>query len=331
MTTETTPVGVAVVGLGFWGTVLAEAAARTPSLRLVACVSRRPDRAAEVAGRFGCQALISLDEALAHPDVEAVVLATGNPDHTSGIVAAAHAGRHVFVEKPLANTLPEAREAAAAAGQAGIVLAVGHEFRRTGAARAMKRLLDGGAIGEVVLAEANFSLPARLRPGSWKWSAEGCPGGTLIQLGIHHLETLTHLLGEATVTGAVLERRASQAPIPTVAAVTLQHASGATSVVTSSYVSPRTYFIHVYGTQGALLYRTDPGARVHADRLDEVTQLLLQRNDSVEAVPFTSCDPLVDELADFAAAIRGRGEVEVGAAEGIAALELVWQALRAVA
>lgn len=322
-----TPVGVGIVGLGFWGGVLAEAAARAPSIRLAACVSRRPDRAATFAERYDCQPLSTLEEALSQPEIEAVLLTTGNPEHAAGIVAASRAARHVFVEKPVTNTLDEARQAVEAVAEAGVVLAVGHEFRRTGAARAMKRLLDEGAIGRAVMAEANYSLPAKLKPGSWKWSPGGCPGGTLIQLGIHHLDTLSHFLGEARVTGATLAGRATEAPIPTVAAVTLQHAGGATSVVTSSYVSPWTYFIHLYGTEGALLYRTDPGRRVLADRLDEVTQLLLQRGDGVERVEFEPVDPLVEELAEFAAAVRGQTEIEVGAAEGIAALELVWQAL----
>lgn len=321
------PVGVAIVGLGFWGSVLAEAAARTPAIELVTCVSRRPDQAEAFADRFGCQGLSTLEQALAQPEVEGVILTTGNPEHAEGIVAAARAGRHVFVEKPITNTLDEAYRAAEIAAEAGIVLAVGHEFRRTGAARAVKRLLDEGAIGETVLAEANFSLPSRLRPGSWKWSPDGCPGGTLIQLGIHHLDTLSHFLGEAWVVHATLDQRGTDVPIPTVATVTLQHTSGATSVVTSSYVSPWTYFINLYGTEGALLYRTTPGRRVPASRLDEGSQLILQRGDTVEAVPFTVRDPLVDELDEFAAAIRGQGDVEVGAAEGIAALELVWQAL----
>lgn len=92
-------------------------------------------------------------------------------------------------------------------------------------------------------------------------------------------------------------------------------------------MSPWTYFIHLYGTEGALLYRTDPGRRALADRLDEVSQLILQRDDSAEAVPFTSVDPLVEQLDEFAAAVRGQTEVEVGLEEGVAAVELVWQAL----
>lgn len=326
--TATEPVGVAIVGLGFWGGVLAEAAARTSAMQLVACVSRRAEQAEAFAQRFDCEALTSLEQALRRPDVEAVILTTENPEHAAGIEAAARAGRHVFVEKPITNRPDEARRVADVAAEAGVVLAVGHEFRRAGAAWTMKQLVDDGVIGTVVLAEANYSLTAALQPGSWKWSETGCPGGTLIQIGIHHLDTLSYLLGDARVVAAHLARRGTEAPIPTVAAVTLAYAGGATAVVTSSYVSPWTYFIHLYGTDGALFYRVEPGRRVLPDTLDERTHLILQRGDAVEEISFTPRDPLVDQFEEFAAAIRGEREVEVGAAEGIAALDLVWQALK---
>ena len=152
-----------------------------------------------------------------------------------------------------------------------------------------------------------------------------------MQIGIHHLDTLTYLLGPATVAAAVLERRATEAEVPTVAAVTLRHAEGATSVVTSSFVTPWSYFINLYGTRGALFYEVEPGQRVLADRQDTVSVLRRQHGDGVEFVPFEPRDMLVAQFEDFAAAIRTGGRPEVGAAEAIAALDLVWQAIRAAA
>lgn len=320
--------GVAVVGMGFWGTVLAEAVQRAPSLRLAACVTRRAEKAAEVAECWKVPALPDLEAALARPEVEAVILATGNPEHAPGILKAAAAGRHAFVEKPVTTTLEEARQVAEAVGRAGVVVAVGHQFRCTGAVQAARRLIGEGALGQVLLAEANYSLPAKLAPGSWKWSQAACPGGTLVQIGIHHLDTLTYLLGPARVVGARLSRAGGEAPIPTVAAVLLAHERGATSSVVSSYRSPWRYAFHLYGTEANLLCRARPGARVPPRELDRATELLLQRGDQVEAVAFEPVDPLVAELEAFAAAVRGEGQVAAGLAEGAAALDLVWQAVR---
>jgi predicted dehydrogenase len=319
---------VAVIGLGYWGDQLAEAATRSPSMHLEVVASNRPERAAELAGKYGCKSAAGLEEALSIPEVEAVILTTANPDHAQGIMKAAASGRHVFVEKPITNTLDEAHEAVQAAKKAGVVLAVGHQFRRTGAARALKGAIEDGGVGMPILASANFSLPGRIRPDSWKSSQDGCPGGVLIQLGIHHIDTLTHLLGPARVAGALLVETTPEFSIPTVAAVTLTHESGVTSTVISSYRSPWYYDIHIFGDQGSLHYQVDLGPAVSSSRMDERTRLYLHRGEDVAVLPFDVVDPVAEEIEDFAAATRGASKPEVGPADAVAALDLVWQAIR---
>jgi predicted dehydrogenase len=175
---------VAIVGTGFWGAKLAEAVGRS-SLELVACYSRNADRRAAFADRFGCEAAGSFEEAL--EAAEAVVLATPNDDHEQQTLAAAARGRHVFVEKPIATTVAAAERMRDASADAGVALLVGHELRRLGAARKAKAVVESGAPGTVVLAEANFSLTSPVRPGTWK-EGRGTP---LVQLGVHDADTLS--------------------------------------------------------------------------------------------------------------------------------------------
>ena len=99
------------------------------------------------------------------------------------------------MEKPIADTLADGKVVQEVCEQAGVVLMVGHCFRRLGAARMTKQLIEEGALGEVVLAEANFSLPAQLTPDKWRYCRETCPGGPLMQLGVHHADTLQYWLG----------------------------------------------------------------------------------------------------------------------------------------
>ena len=96
--------GIAMVGTGMWAPRLAAAAERA-GLELVTCFSRDDARRAEFAERFGCGAAASLEEAIEHPGVEGVVLVTPNDAHEEQALACAERGRHVLVEKPIAESV----------------------------------------------------------------------------------------------------------------------------------------------------------------------------------------------------------------------------------
>ena len=186
--------GIAIVGTGMWGPRLAEAAGRA-GLELVTCFSRDEGRRAQFAERFGCEPAGSFQGAIGHPGVEGVVLATPNDVHEEQALACAERGRHVFVEKPIADSVEAGERMRQACGEAGVTLMVGHAFRRLGAARRVKELLVGGVLGRVVLAEANMSLPGSFKPEAWRAQRGRNPGGPIMQLGIHHLDTLAYWLG----------------------------------------------------------------------------------------------------------------------------------------
>jgi predicted dehydrogenase len=126
--------GLAFVGTGMWAPRLAAAAQRA-GLSIVTCHSRDEARRAEFAERFGCAAAATLEDAIGHADVDGVVIATPNDVHERQGLACAERGRHVFVEKPIADTLEAGERIRAACEEAGVALMVGHAFRRLGAAR----------------------------------------------------------------------------------------------------------------------------------------------------------------------------------------------------
>jgi predicted dehydrogenase len=255
-------------------------------------------------------------------DADGVLIATPNHVHLENAVAAAGAGRHVFVEKPIADTIESAEWIRDACVEAGVVLMVGHAFRRLGAARRAKELV--GELGTVVLAEANFSLPGKLPPSAWRAQRARNPGGPIMQLGIHHVDTLAYLLGPVARTTGRFAHVHTDAEIDDVGVATLEFASGALGVVTGSYVSPHTFSLRLLGSDGVLDYRADLGAVwPAAERVDEVSTLTLNGR----PVEFEPRDMLAEELAEFAAAARGDAVVETGAAEGIAALRVVLEAV----
>ncbi|HEY8645796.1 MAG TPA: Gfo/Idh/MocA family oxidoreductase, partial [Gaiellaceae bacterium] len=259
---------VALAGTGFWAAKLAEAVARTNDLELAACWSRSSEQRNAFAQRFDCAAATSFEQAL--DGVDAVLLATPNDTHEQHAIAAAGHGVHVFVEKPIADTIEAGERMREACEQAGVSLLVGHEMRRLGAARKAKELIDAGALGRVVLAEANFSLASPLKPGTWKACGRGTP---LVQLGVHHADTLAYLLGPVARTTGVVARVHSDL-VDDVGIATLAFESGALGTISSSYVSPKTYALRLLGTDAVLDYRTDISVWPAAEELDEGTALI---------------------------------------------------------
>jgi UDP-N-acetyl-2-amino-2-deoxyglucuronate dehydrogenase len=316
--------GVAIVGTGMWAPRLADAARRA-ELELVTCFSRAERRRSEFAERFGCEPAATLEEAIAHPDVDGVVLVTPNDVHEEQALACAGRGRHVFVEKPIADSTEGGERMRDACAAAGVTLMVGHAFRRLGAARRVKQLLDEGALGRVVLAEANMSLPGSFGPNAWRAQRGRNPGGPTMQLGIHHVDTLAYWLGPVRRATGRFGHLHSAADIDDVGVVTLEFESGALASLTGSYVSPKTLALRLLGTEAVLDYRTDFSVWPDARALDGVTTLTVEG----EPVDFEERDMLAEELAEFARCIRGEAQPETGADEGIAALGAVLQALEA--
>lgn len=305
---------VALIGTGFWSERLAAAIGRS-ELELACAFSRDEEQRTRFAEQHGCEAAPSFDAALEIAD--AVALATPNHVHAEQAVAAAARGKHVFVEKPIADTIEAGERMRDACEQAGVTLLVGHELRRLGAARKAKELVDAGTIGPVVLAEANFSLISRVGRGSWK----AAPGTPLVQLGVHHADTLQYLLGPVVRTRGKVNRVASEAIDDTGAAL-LEFASGALGTITGSGVSAKTYTLRLFGS-AILEYRADMDVWPAAERLDEATTLTVDG----EPIDFDHVDPLVAELNEFGDCIRGEGTPETGAAEGLAALKVILDAL----
>ncbi len=323
----TDAVGLALVGTGRWGARLAEAVARSEQVKLITCFSRDGERRFSFAAQHGCRSAATFNEAIEDPAVAAVILATPNEVHADQTEACSQRGRHVFVEKPIAYSIQDAIRMDTACRSAGLTLMVGHAFRRLGSSRRVKELLAAGTLGRVVLAEANFSLPGVLNPDQWRYYRESCPGGPLMQLGIHHVDTLRYWMGPVERVQGSFARVATSAEIDDVGVAVLDFENGARGTVTGSYVSPRTFFLRLYGSEANLEYAVDMSVWPDAPKLDDHTTLTLTRKTGVSQVDFDRIDMVVEELEEFASCVRGEAEPETGAAEGTAALAVVLGAL----
>ncbi len=186
-----------VVGLGRAGQVhLASLAKLTDEIEVVAVVDQVAELAAQSADRYGVRKrYASLAEALADPEVEAVDLCLPHDLHCAAAVQAAAAGRHVLVEKPMANSLAEADAMIAAAERAGVTLMVGQSRRFFPAAMEAQRLVAAGALGRLIHVHAAY-FGLMERPQNEWWHSAARTGGLMLALwGSHIIDYTLWLFG----------------------------------------------------------------------------------------------------------------------------------------
>lgn len=305
------PLKVASIGLGWWGGELAAAAQRSGTAEVVSCFARTDTSRAEFARRFGCRAVDSLAELLDDHEIEAVIIATPHQTHREIIEAAARAGKHVFVEKPLALSTAEARRAIDAAGQADIVLQVGHHRRRQAATRALRELVEAGDIGRIHLLEGNFSRPMNLTPkDGWRGDPQELPLGGMTGMGVHMIDNLIYLAGPVGAVMAMSRPVIGVTGLDDVTVLGLEFEGGAVGYVGTSPVVPYTTQTAVFGTGGAA-WSEEEGARLFRQGIDDP----VRHEESIGTL-----DPLADQMAEFATCVRDGATPEV---DGPQALQVV--------
>ncbi len=329
-------VRLAPIGLGRWARVLARGAQRGDVIELVSCFSRSPEKRAAFQQEFEVpKATASLDELLADDEVEGVLIATPNDTHRDLIVAALDAGKAVYVDKPVAHTLEHALDVKRAVERTGRAFAVGHSARRLSGSRVMKRWVEDGSLGEVSLAEANFSNERglELTPETWRWYADKSPGGTFIQLGVHHADNLQYLLGPVARVTAHARRLYTESEVPDAVMAILEFESGPLGYIGCGWASPGVYQIRLQGTRHNLMYDLDFTHWDESHQADEWSTLVSQAYRQQERTPveLPPTDMFREQLDEFALAIRGQAEIEVGIDEAIRALAVVRAALESSA
>jgi UDP-N-acetyl-2-amino-2-deoxyglucuronate dehydrogenase len=194
-----TRVRTGLVGCGKVGQIHAAALRRLPESDFVAVCDSDSARAAAFAERHGARPFTDVGAMLRDAGVEAVVIGTPHPLHAAPAIAAAEAGAHVLVEKPLAASLADCDAMLAAARRAGVRLGVISQRRFYEPVRRMKAAIDAGKIGTPVLGVFEmFSWRDRAYyqsdPWRGKWATEG--GGVLVNQSPHQLDLLQWFMGE---------------------------------------------------------------------------------------------------------------------------------------
>ena len=328
----TDKIRLASVGLGRWARVLARGAQRGDTVELYSCYSRSQEKRAAFMAEYSVpKSAASYEELLADPDVEGVMVTTPNDTHKELIVQALDAGKAVYTDKPIAQTLEDALAIKAAVERTGGLFAVGHSARRLSGSRMMKKWIEDGTIGGVSMAEANFSNERglELTPDTWRWYLDKTPGGPLLQLGVHHADNLQYLLGPVAAVTAHTRRLFTNAEVPDATMAILEFESGALGYLGCGWASPGIYQIRLQGTKQNLMYDLDFTHWDDAHEADAFSSLVSQEYGQQERTPveLPQTDMFREQLEEFGLAIRGKATIEVGAVEAIRALAVVHAAI----
>jgi predicted dehydrogenase len=335
MSSESVKLGI--IGLGRWARVLTRAAQKSSEFQIVAGYSRSEEKRASFENDFGVPSVADLDTMLGDPEIKGVILTVPNEQHLPVAEAVAKSGKHVYTEKPIANTLESGLLIEELQTRYGVHVMVGHSARLLKGTRLIKQAMDSGELGRVVFIETNFSNERALEitPDTWRWYRDKAPGGPLSQLAIHQFDTIHYLGGEIAEVSSVASKLSPVgAEVDDQSMTTLKFSDGKLGYVGSSWTSPGIYSIRVFGQKGLMHFELDFSTWDTPDRLHETSELYIQRGkdgySKREVLEIPAGDMFQDELEMFAEVCRSNTACELSAGSGNVALAVVYAALRSI-
>lgn len=329
-------IGIGILGCGNVAKIHAEAIRLVPELKLVSVCSRSRASAEKLGTRFGVPIFSELKDFLADPALEAVTICTPSGTHSELGCAAARAGKHLVVEKPIDVTTAKADALIDACDRAGVTLAVSLQSRHLDAPKLLKSAVDAGRLGKPVMASAYikwYRTPEYYASTPWRGTLAIDGGGALINQAIHTVDLLRWLAGpvsELSAFSGKLLHSGIEGEDSLVA--TLRFAGGALGIIeaaTSVYPGFKRR-VEITGSEGTAI--------LDGDNL--VTWSL--RDGSVNPSPPAgevsngSADPMAIDceghrrvMADFVAAIKDGRKPWIDGRDGRESLELVEKIYRA--
>ena len=304
-------VNVALVGLGYWGPNLLRALFELSDVEVSYICDLDPERLERFGRRYpSARATRDLDNVLSDPQVDAVVIATPVFSHFGLASRALSAGKHVFVEKPLASSSAEAGELLELADQMDRVIMCGHTFLYSPAVREVKRIIQSGDLGEIYfISSSRVNLGLHQRDVSVVWD-----------LGPHDFSILLYWMDEMPEWVGAVGRDSVVKGIPDVAFIDMGFPSGALSHIELSWLAPsklrRTV---VVGSQKMVVYddsspepvRVFDSGVTYEDPETFGQYQLSYRTGDILSPKLDTTEPIITELTDFVDGVR-RGRAPKG-------------------
>ena len=323
-------IAVGVAGLGYWGPNLARNFAGLPGCELRWICDASDSARERAALQFpGSRVTAELEDLLGDPELDAVVLATPVPDHADHAVRVLQAGKHCFVEKPLAQSVADAERAVAAAGEAGKLLMVGHLLEYHPGVLKLKELADSGELGEIYYIYGNRLNLGKLRADE----------NALWSLGAHDVSVVLALAGEEPTEAVAHGESYVRAGVEDVVFCYLRFPSGLAAHLHLSWLDPhKERRFTVVGAQKMATFddmAIEGKITVYDKGFDEAPRGYgewVTRSGDIYSPRLPSVEPLRLECQEFLDSIRqGRSPRSDGASglRVVRVLERLQQSLRA--
>ncbi len=330
--------GFAIVGCGMIARFHARALAEIPGAKVVALVSRHEANARAVVEAIGhpCDIYSDLKPELLRRDVDVVIVTTPSGAHIEPALAAAEAGKHVVVEKPLEITLERCDRIIDACDRRGVKLCTIFPSRFGDANQALKKAVDGGRFGRLTLGETTckwWRPQTYYDEGGWKGTKALDGGGALMNQAIHNVDLLSWMMGPvsqvAGFTGTLAHERIE---VEDTAVACMRFANGALGVIqatTSVYPGlPKTIGIH--GDRGSVVIEQDDVLRWEFNPETDDDKVVRERFAQRIGASGGSSNPAAishvghaRQLANFVSAIESGTEPLVDGREGRKAVEII--------
>jgi predicted dehydrogenase len=331
------PVKLGIVGLGRWAKVLTRAVQKSDKLKIVAGYSRSEEKRAAFEKEMGVPAAPDMKALLGNPEIKGVILTVPNEQHFPLAEEVAKAKKHVYTEKPIAQTLEDGLRIAALEKQYGVTVTVGHSARLMAGIRIIREKIEAGELGRVAFMEANFSneRALELTPSTWRWYRDRAPGGPLSQLAIHQFDVL-HLLGGeiAEVSSMASKLSPVGAEVDDQSMTLLRFKDGKIGYVGSCWTSPGVFAVRVFGQKALMHYEIDFGTWDTPHLLHKASVLYIQRGKDGwgkrEEIALPASDMFRAELEMFAESCATGKPGELTAHNGNVAVAVVNAALKSI-
>jgi predicted dehydrogenase len=328
---------VGIVGLGRWAKVLTAAALKSEKFEIAKGFTRSEEKRQAFTAEFGIPTVASLDELLSDPEIKGVILTVPNEQHLPVAEAVAKAGKHVYTEKPIANTLESGLLIEQLVDKYGVQIMVGHSARLLKGARMIREAIDNGDLGKVAFIEANFSneRALELTPDTWRWYKDRAPGGPLSQLAIHQFDTIHYIGGEIEEVSSIASKLSPVgAEVDDQSMTLVRFKDGKLAYIGSCWTSPGIFSLRVFGQKGLMHYELDFSSWDTPDDLHKSSALYIQRGvdgyGKREDLVMPQANMFLDELDMFADLCQTGEPCELSAGSANVALAVVYAALKSV-
>lgn len=323
-----TKVHFGILGCGMIARFHAAALLSLENAALVGVADAAPQFAESFAQQYGIKAYASYEDMLADPDIDAVCICTPSGFHAPNALQALQAKKHVVLEKPMAFTAKETRQLEEAAEKSGCVLTVICQLRFSKDVQKIRKLLAENAFGKLVFCDLYMKYwrdPAYYASSNWKGTRKFDGGGALMNQGIHGVDLLLYLAGDAKVLCAKNKTHFHNIEVEDLSVAMLEFENGAMGVIEASTCSNPGFErrLEITGTEGSVVLVEN-----------RIEKLILKGEDCTESaeakVSGTASDPTAmdsalhaQQIANFIGAIQGQQELVMTAKEGGRAVSLI--------